>query len=384
MILINGEKMPADQIPELKKRAVFKLMGTYTRQEYDKKDKRYRQINAQSYTFPTVYNMYDEKRRETVQVRYALSETPTLGSDNKQFKKYMPHKIAFQPNGMRMVGPEENDLYWFMMNCPKRDKGDGKGSPSFYLDSPESTAKVKRNDALLEHTAVSMLIGPTKKSLYEQRRLIEALGLGDVNDMTDEMVTTVLISHAKTDPQTFLNKTSSAEINIKVILSGARKSNFIEYVIGNRKWVWGKAVPGSAARDIVVVPVSRDPEEYFIEWLLRTDNSGVLNEIQILVREVEEKRERAKAVEAKDTFVKNDGPIEVVDLGHGSPEAHKAPKADVPKTDGYVSRTGITQEMKDRAIAAGMPLQGVGTMKVETFMAKLAKAEADKEKRQLA
>lgn len=389
MILINGEKMNPNDIPNLKKRAVFQLMGTYTRQEYDKKDRRYRTINAQSFSFPTSYVMYDERRGESVEVRYAVTETPSVSMDGKQFKKYQPHKIIFEKNGMKIVDPKDKDLYFFMMNCPKLDKGDGKGTPSFYLVSPEKNATNNRNKQLMEYTALSMLIGPTKKSMYEQRRLVEALGLSvDVEQMSDDMINTALTTEAKADPEGFIAKSQSAEINIKVLLAGARKSNFINYNVANKKWTWGIAISGSAARDIVVVPVSRDPEEYFIEWLLRTDNSGVLNEIQILVKGSEEKR--AKLVEIKEKLDKAENKEAVLPVNSGSfiDESilnSTSTNTTLPNSSQLISSSNskITPELKERAKAAGMILQGIGTMRYETFIEKLKKAE-DKKAKQIA
>lgn len=374
MILINGEKKPSSEIPELKKRAVFQLMGDYTRTEYDKASKKDRRINAQSFSFPASYVMYDKDRGENVEVRYAITETPSVSMDGKQFKKYQPHKIFFQSNGMKFVDPQDKDLYWFMMNSPKLDRGDGKGNPSFFLVSPEKNATEKRQNQLLEHRALSMLIGESKRSMYEQRRLVEAFGLGNIDEMDDNMVNTVLVDYAKLDPASFIQKIGSQEINIKVVLSGARKSKYIDYNLSNRKWVWGPSVPGSAARDIVVVPVSRDPEEYFIEWLLRTDNSGVLNEIQILVKGAEDRKNLASAPEQKESAFVNTTP-----KFHSDSVVGISGSGD---TSNITSRTGITAEMKERARLAGMSLAGTGTMKMETFLSKLAKAEAKKEKQQ--
>lgn len=374
MILINGEKMNPNDIPNLPKRAVFQLMGEYTRQEYDKKNRVYKTINAQSYTFPTSYVMYDKARGENVEVRYAVTETPSVSMDGKQFKKYMPHKISFQSNGRKFVDPKDKDLYWFMMNCPKLDKGDGKGNPSFFLVSPEKNAKADKEKELMEFTAMAMLVGPNKKSMYEQRRLAEAFRLGSIDDMDDNMVSTALIKMAKVDPSDFIAKAGSAEINIKVMLSSARKRNYVAWNESTKKFTWGVAISGSAGRDIVTVPVSRDPEEYFIEWLLRTDNSGVLNEIQLLVKDADQKK--AKLDELKEKI--ENTPEEPIIFGQdlGLPKDTSLPPKPV--------KNGITQELIERAKAADMPLQGIGTMKLETFMSKLEKFEKKKEARQLA
>jgi hypothetical protein len=376
MILINGEKKPANEIDSLPKRAVFQLMGQYTRTEYDKKNRKDRKINAQSFSFPTSYVMYDPVKGENVEVRYAVTETPSVSMDGKQFKKYQPHKLFFQKNGRFFVETKDKDLYWFMMNCPALDKGDGKGNPSFFLVSPEKTATQKRENQLLEHRALSLLIGENKRSMYEQRRLVEAFNLGNIDEMDDNMINTVLVDHAKADPASFIQQIGSQEINIKVTLSTARKAKYIDYNISNRKWVWGVAVPGSAARDIVVVPVSRHPEEYFIEWLLRTDNSGVMNEIQLLVKGSEDKK--VKLDEVKSRVEHN-----YVDPIVTSTTHFADPASPITTTTLSGSKNGITEELKARALAADMPLQGIGTMKLETFMAKLEKFEKKKEARQL-
>lgn len=345
--------MPAEKIPALPKRAIFKLMGSYTRTEYDKKSRKDRKINAQSFSFPTTYIMFDKERQENVEVRYAISETPSVSMDGKQFKRYTPHKIFFQANGMKIVDPNDKDLYWFMMNSPKLDRGDGTGNPSFFLLSQEKTAEQKREKQLLEHRAMSMLIGEHQKSMYEQRRLVEALGISnDVDQMNDDMVNTALVDYAKADPASFIKKASSQEIEIKLILSTAEKAHYIKYSVDNRKWMWGDAVPGSVGRDIVSVPVSRDPKEYFIEWLLRTDNSGVMNEIQILSKRYDETK-------AETTPKPSAGPAKL------------NPPIPLKETSGGV----ITAELKERARNAGMKLNGISAMKYETFIEKLTQAE---------
>ncbi len=360
MILINGDKMNPKDLPQLPKKAVFQLIGKYSRQEYDKKNRRYFQINAQSFILPTSYTTHLEERGETVEIRYAKTETPQYTSDGKNVKKYMPNHILFQKNGMLIVNTQDNDLYYFMLNCPKLDKGDGKGNPSFILVNPQKNATDEKLNFRIEHEAVSMLIGKDRKNMYDQRKLAEAFQLdNDVDQLSDEMVTTLLIKHAKKDPRKFLNLISSAEINIKVCIAMGKKNRIIEFETPTRKWKWAEAV-NSAVKDIVVVPVSRDPEEYLIEWFLRTDNSGVLAEIEALTNR------------PKDSTIPLSTNVKI------NPEE--------PKPGANLSNplNQITEELKQRARNADMPLQGTHNMTIEKFTEKLEGFEKKKAARQLA
>jgi len=296
MILINGVKLDAEKIPVMKKAALFELNSLYSRDRVDTDTGKVYKTKAGYYSIPSSYVVYDKSKNENVEIRYVKTDTPFMDASGKEVRRYMPHKVSFV-GGILLVQVTDPDLLYWLKKHPFLEK-EGNNDSRFRLVDAALNASDRQSSQLLEYRAMSLLIGDKQKAIYEQRNFLKSLSLGNnVDNISDDEVTDALITEAKKDPSAFIKKFSSAETDMKSMIYDAEKADYIKVGSESEKWVWGNKAGISAGSTIVNIPSGRVPLDFFMEWLMRTDNSGVLNELQLLTKRIGHSASTPKAKE---------------------------------------------------------------------------------------
>lgn len=337
MILINGIRKDAKEIPALKKRAVFELMPQFTDVNINIESRKTKEKRSSYYGMPTTYVANIDG--DNSEVRYAQRESVSTNQSGAANKTWHPNKITFI-GGVLMCEVRDNDLYWFLMNHPKLNR-EGVQNPVFRLVDHVADAKAKREIQIDKFRALSIINGDNAKDMFDLRRLYGALGLGgNVDELDDSQVTVALSSYAESDPKGFLEKVNSADIDIKSMLSDAQSRGVIKIDTASKKITWGSASLKDNGSLIVSVPAGRQIDEFFVEWLLRTDSSGVLNEIQILTekkggsfaKNVNKEPVVSKKTPSKNTGVPDSNLIErALAVGFSKKEIQSLPPAELLK-----------------------------------------------------
>lgn len=278
MLLVNGQRKPGEELPTLKTKYVFELTEAYS--NYDEKNKRTTKANV--FMMTPSYTYYDKKTNDNVEMRYAETEVPYQGGDGKMGKKYSPNRVLFI-KGLRVVNTDQPDLYEWLINHPGFEGENKKGPFKFRLISAEKKASKSVFDKTAKFEAMALIMG--EKALKEPalRRILISFGEGGVDDMTPDQVKDSLLKRAESTPHDFIKACMSNDIDIKVLIHDARQQNKLDFVQKTNKWVWGTKAGASAETEIIAVPQGRKAVDWFIEWLMRGDNTGVLNELQIAV-----------------------------------------------------------------------------------------------------
>ncbi len=351
MILINGEKLT--DLPKLPKRKVYELDAKYSRDNANPGESP-RRSTARWVGLPTTYTMFDAKKNDNVEVRYALSDSPFIDQKTGSVqRKYLPYKIGFI-GGIKVCEVSDPDLDFFLSNHPNLDKPGAK-LVRFKLLSKEVEATESKQKMMVEYEAMSYIIGERSKTIEKQRTVLAVLSPSTVvADLTDDQIVESLSLYAKKDPRAFIKYFDSKETDYKLLIGDAQRKGYIE--LAENKWIWGANTGSSLGKEIVSVPNGRTAIDFFLEYLMRQDNTGVLNEIQILVEQKKPKAINADAVVPVKSVISN---------------VPKAPKAISNEND------VITDELKREAKLAGVPLQGIHKMTATTLKAKIDKAKAE-------
>ncbi len=283
MLLKNGQR--ENNLPKLKKQVVFELTDKYS--HYDKKNKK--MIRTNRLTEPASYLKYDEKSNDNVEIRYAETETPFTDATGKLGKKYYPPKITFA-KGLLIVKPTQPDLYEFMINNPELESNGGK---KFRLKDPIVAATKSVATKQLLFKAQQLILGDKNVALSEkdQRRILLASGHPDVSEMDIELVKETLLKIAEADPIKFIQTCSSKQTDAKGAVVLAHKAGFLACDTDKQIWKWG--ANSGADGNIVTVPRGQSIGDWFTDWLLNTDNSGVLAQINLLLDGKATKKEQA-------------------------------------------------------------------------------------------
>jgi hypothetical protein len=272
MLLINGQRKT--NLQRLKKSYTFELTEDYS--YFNKKSGKL--IRSNSLTIPAFYTKYDSKANDTVEIRYAETEQPYIDSAGKTNKKYAPHKVKFT-RGRLVVRADQPDLYEFLINDPGLESNGGK---KFRLKDPVAIAGKSVLDKKLLFEANKLIFGGKEGlSEVELRRVLLSAGNGDANDLDLDVVKDELLKIADNDPVEFVKMCQSKTMDTKVAFVSAMKKGIIAYEEKTNKFKWG-AASGSKG-DIVAVPRGQSVGDWFVDWLLNVDNTGVLNEINALL-----------------------------------------------------------------------------------------------------
>ncbi len=270
MILIDGERKT--DLPKLKRPAVFKL------------NHKYRGINnamspaeetiVRHKGFPTFCHI-DDPEKGGVEMRYTKSVQPKQEKGGGTIPIYTPTRIEFLM-GFIVVLPNQPDLYYFLKNSPWFSEDESKNS--FYEVNKSKDADKNVSKVISTFNAQQYVLGDKALDPKEKKRVAVALGALGVDQMGPSEIDNYLLGFIDQDANKFLEEVQSKKLDVKVLVNEANNYGIIKY--NGREWGW--VDDEGKFSTIVAVPRGMDslPMDWFIEWLLDTDNTGVLQEIE--------------------------------------------------------------------------------------------------------
>lgn len=299
MILINGKKIE-EKINEVKKPIVFELVDTYFRRETieDSNGNRVsRRRAAETVLFNPFCTIMDEKTNQTVELRYAETVN-TRESIGGVINHYTPNKIVFT-NGRLIVYPGQNDLYYFLMNCPWLEKDDksNAGNAKFRINNQTKFAEKALEKRKTKRIAEDLILGSKGDALdiAELRMILSSYDefAGDISNMADTQVRNELLTIMERDPEAFYDNALSVRTMSKATVQEAVALKRIEYDANTNKWKWTS--PAKAGNsEIVAVPAGQDKLTWFADWLFDKDRTNVLDEIKKQVAEAKSSKKKEK------------------------------------------------------------------------------------------
>lgn len=249
---------------------VFELTESYS--YFNKKAQK--TVRSNTFFEPASYSKYDAKMNDTVEIRYAETAN-AYEKDGKTGTKYFPHKIKFA-KGLLVVKPTQPDLYEFLLNSPSNEANGGK---KFRLKDPvmAATKSVENRKRLFE--AQELIFNTLSEK--DKRRILLSSNYQDANEIDVEIVDEELLKIAEKDPAAFIKMAASKKLDAKGSVVMGIKKGFLKVDEDKQIWSWG--ANAGASGNIVTVPRGQSLGDWFAEWMLSTDNSGVLNHLNNLL-----------------------------------------------------------------------------------------------------
>lgn len=183
------------------------------------------------------FSVYLPKENREVRVRLATTQK----KDKEQNFEYFPTDNALESGekGLVVINDEMTYLFWYINPMNRQSIFRKPHGPVFYefLDN-DSLAKASNDKDEIRITAMSIILGQNAWPVSRLRTLAKGIGVGGVNDMTDEVVKNTLKGKAYADPLTFINQAESREVAFAGKIQEAIDGHIIQLrtVNGMQRW----------------------------------------------------------------------------------------------------------------------------------------------------
>lgn len=220
---------------------------------------------------------------KTVRDQYQ-NERKTLGGD----------PVITIYDGKLVVKPSDRHLLLFMRmhsqnsTNPVWDLSDEHGNP---MHRPTRNFKFKevipQKEAGLDYEKTRLaleaqILAMEEKKFPDESARTLALGYGMAEPMSADIkaVRTFLVKKALEDPKKFISDATSNRYHVVAVANYAFREKLISFD-PEKRWVyWDGGAKRRSDSRICLVPSGKDWIEYFAEWMLTKDVSGVYNELK--------------------------------------------------------------------------------------------------------
>lgn len=157
------------------------------------------------------FSVYVPSLNREVRVRWANSQK----KDKDGNFEYFPSDNTLQSGegGEVLINDDMVFLFWYINPMNRQSQFRKPQAPVFYefLDN-DHLAKVSNDVDETRIIAMSIVLGNNAWSISRLRTLAKGMGIGGVNDMTDEVVKQTLKARAFKSPDDFINQAESREV----------------------------------------------------------------------------------------------------------------------------------------------------------------------------
>lgn len=250
---------------------------------------RSKRMAPRNFLLPAEYT-YIDKKDGPCMLRYAETINNSINKQGNPVKLFAPDSINFIA-GVLVVKKNQPDLLEFLLNHPLNasnpDRDDTQHARFYEVDP------VKAEEEEFQHRVstfeVTELIMKTMTE-QEQRTALKIYGEMNVDHLDPKIVRNRLITIAtdmvmsKKDPrygpQGFMRTIGAPTMKIKALVQDAIDRDLIKFD-GKNRWIW---LEGDAKGNVIVpVPSGQNHIDYFVDWMVNRDDSGVKGLLEEMV-----------------------------------------------------------------------------------------------------